>query len=69
MVFQTKSDKEDNIWLPSNANDKFGKDIEKLKEKFPKYSKKLNIKNKFHSLRHMFGQYIANIAYLNSAGS
>lgn len=66
MVFQTRSEKEDNVWLPSNANDKFSKDIEKLKEKFPQYSKKLNIENKYHSLRHMFGQYIANIAYLNS---
>jgi len=66
MVFQTVSSKNNNIWLPSNANDKFGGDIDKLKERYPKYAKYLNLQNKFHSLRHMFGQFIANMAYLNS---
>lgn len=66
MVFQTRSENKDNIWLPSNATDRFSRDIEKLKEKYPKYAKRLNLQNKFHSLRHMFGQFIANMAYMNS---
>jgi len=66
MVFQTRSGNKDNIWLPSNASEKFGSDIEKLKKKYPKYEKRLNLKNKYHSLRHMFGQFIANMAYINS---
>ncbi|CAA6800007.1 MAG: Unknown protein [uncultured Sulfurovum sp.] len=66
MVFQTRSENKDNIWLPSNATDKFNRDIKKLKEKYPTHAKRLNLKRKYHSLRHMFGQFIANMAYMNS---
>ena len=66
MVFQTNSTNSDNIWLPSNATEKLQSDIDKLKKRYPKHAKRLNLENKFHSLRHMFGQFIANMAYLNS---
>ena len=66
MVFQTKSGNKDNILIPSMASGKFKSDIEKLKKKYPKYEKRLSMKRRFHSLRHMFGQYIANIAYMHS---
>ena len=66
MVFQTVSSKPNNIWLPSNTNDKFARDLEKLRKLYPEHAKYLNLKNKYHALRHMFGTYLANLAYLKS---
>jgi len=66
MVFQTNSRNPDNIWLRSGTAKSFNADIEKLKKMYPKYAKRLNLDNAYHSLRHMFGQFIANMAYLNS---
>lgn len=66
MVFQTSSNHSHNIWLPSNAGQKFKKHIDELKRLYPEQANFLNLKNKFHSLRHMFGQFMANMAYENS---
>lgn len=66
MIFQTASNKPDNIWLPSNATDKLAEHIKKLQKMYSEHAKHLNLKNKYHSLRHMFGTYMANLAYLKS---
>lgn len=66
MVFQTESSEPDNIWLPSGAVEKLNRHLKELSILYPKEAKLLKIKNKMHSFRHMFGTYIANIAYLKS---
>lgn len=66
MVFQTISSRPHNIWLPSNADEKFKKHIKELKRLYPAHAKYLDLDNKFHSLRHMFGAFMAGVAYLNS---
>lgn len=66
MVFQSRGGSKEKIWATSNASDKFRDDIKKLKKKYPKYEKRLSLKKRYHSLRHMFGQFIANMAYLHS---
>lgn len=50
-----------NIWQPSNVSDFFKKDLEKIKQVYPEFSD-INIKG-LHSLRHMYGQTMADLAY------
>jgi integrase len=58
-VFQTNTGKR---WLPSGANKAFKADLKKLRIQYP-HLKIPELSNSIHSLRHMFGSYMANIAY------
>ncbi len=60
MIFQTQGESDDPIWLPSHVNKQFNRNVEKLNEK---YSLSINLTNGIHSLRHMFGVFMANMAY------
>ncbi len=57
-VFQTSNH---NLWLPSNVSDFFKKDIEKVKKVYPEFSH-INVRG-LHSLRHMYGQAMADLGY------
>lgn len=64
MIFQTQGESPDPIWLPSGANKQFNKNIERLNDK---YDLSINLTNGIHSLRHMFGAFMANMAYFLEA--
>lgn len=60
MIFQTQGESSDPIWLPSNASEQFNTNVEKLNDKF---GLSINLTNGIHSLRHMFGTFMANMAH------
>ncbi len=60
MIFQTQGESDDPIWLPSNVSEQFNRNVEKINEK---YGLSINLTNGIHSLRHMFGVFMANMAY------
>lgn len=61
-VIQTQNN---TIPTRKDLSDEMTKDFKKLNEKYPKFNL-LNLKKKYHSLRHMFGVYMASIAHFIS---
>jgi len=62
-VFQTlKGDR----WKKTRANETIRRDFDKLDNKYPEFHLK-NLTQTFHSLRHMYGRTMANLAYFLDA--
>jgi len=60
MIFQTQGESDDPIWLTDHVNRQFNRNVEKVNEK---YGLNINLSNSIHSLRHMFGVFMANMAH------
>ncbi|MFW2611503.1 hypothetical protein [Aliarcobacter butzleri] len=65
-VFQTNGKLGSSILLPSNAHNILKSDLKKLDKLFPQFNI-LKLENAFHSFRHMFGNCMADFAYITHA--
>lgn len=64
MVFQTHGPGGTSLLDRSNATKYLTESMKKVDKEYPQFSL-MNLENKFHSLRHMFGTVMANTAYLH----